>query len=122
MKYFLYISFLIFSTTIFSQTEQNIYNQNKETILEYFRNETIGGKLDFEANLKDDEAPFYRIGNILYNRKDYGILLWALAVKKTQKFSKKEAMKLWEEIKKRKLTKPEKKAFNKGYKMELNGK
>jgi hypothetical protein len=119
MKNLILLSFLIFSTLTFSQTEKSIYNQNKETVLEYFRTETNGGKLDFESKLKDDKAPFYRIGNILYNRKDYGILLWAMAIKKTEKLSKKEAIKLWEEIKKRKLTKPEKKAFKKGFEMEL---
>jgi len=120
MRNLIFLSFLIFSTLTFCQTEKSIYNQNKETVLEYFRMETNGGKLDFQAKMKDDKAPFYKIGNILYNRKDYGILLWALAIKKTEKFSEKEAIKLWEEIKKRKLTKPEKKAFNKGFKMELN--
>ncbi len=111
---------LIFSTTVFSQTEQSIYNQDKETVLKYFRAETNGGKLDFEKKMRDDEAPFYKIENILYNRKDYGIILWALAIRKTQKFTRKDAMKLWEEIKQRKMTKPEKKAFKKGYSIELN--
>jgi hypothetical protein len=120
MKTLILISFLICNTLSFSQTEKSIYNQNKETVLEYFRAETNGGKLDFESNLKDGKSPFYKIGNILYNRKDYGILLWAMAIKKTGKLSKKEAINLWEEIKKRKLTKPEKNAFKKGFKMELN--
>ncbi|WP_299442852.1 hypothetical protein [uncultured Aquimarina sp.] len=120
MKNLILLSFLILSTLTFSQTEKSIYNQNKETVLEYFRKETNGGKLDFELKLKDDKAHFYGIGNVLYNRKDYGILLWATAIKKTKKLSRKEAIKLWEEIKEKKLTKPEKKAFKKGFKMELN--
>jgi hypothetical protein len=113
------IILLIISCSAFGQNEYSIYDQDKETVTEYFQKETIGGKLDFELKMKDDKAPFYRIGNILYNRKDFGILLWAQAIKMTGKFSKKEALKLWEEIKKRKLTKPEKKAFKKGFTMEL---
>lgn len=119
MKNLITLALLIFSTLTFSQNEQSIYNQDKETVLKYFREETNGGKLDFEMKLKDDEAPFYLIDRIMYNRKDYGILLWAQAIKQTNKFSKKDAIKLWEEIKNRKLTKPEKKAFKKGFDMEL---
>jgi hypothetical protein len=107
------------SCLTFGQSEQSIYNQDKETVLEYFRKETINGKLDFELKMKDDEAPFYRVGNVLYNRKDFGILLWAQAIKQTEKFSMKESIKLWEEIKKRKLTKPEKRAFEKGFNKDL---
>lgn len=119
MNKLLIIVLLMISLSSFSQTEQSIYNQDKETVTEYFRNETIGGKLDFELKMKDDESPFYLVGNVMYNRKDFGILLWAQAIKKTGKFSMKEASKLWEEIKQRKLTKPEKKAFKKGFTMEL---
>ncbi|WP_299684031.1 hypothetical protein [uncultured Dokdonia sp.] len=119
MNKFLTILFLTTSYLTFGQKENNIYNQDKETVIEYFRAETINGKLDFELNMKDDKAPFYRVGNILYNRKDFGILLWSQAIKRTEKFSIKEAIKLWEEIKQRKLSKPEKKAFKKGFKMEL---
>lgn len=104
----------------YGQTEQqNIYNQDKETVIKYFREETIKGKLDFELKMKNDEAPFYRVGNILYNRKDFGILLWAQAIKQSKKFSIEEAIKLWEEIKHRKLNKPEKRAFKKGFNIEL---
>jgi len=120
MKKPLIIIFLIVSNITFGQTEQSIYDQDIKTVLKYFRAETIGGKLDFEEKMKDNNAPFYLIDRIMYNRKDYGILLWAQAIKQTQKFSKKEATKLWEEIKNRKLTKPEKKAFKKGFEMELN--
>lgn len=120
MKNLITLILLIFSTLAFSQKKQSIYNQDKETVLKYFRAETNGGKLDFELQLKNDEAPFYLIDKVMYNRKDYGILLWAQAIKQTQKFSKKEAIKLWEEIKNRKLTKPEKKAFKKGFEIELN--
>ncbi len=119
MNKFLIVFFLIISFLAFGQEEQSIYNQNKKIVLEYFRAETIDGKLDFELKMKDDEAPFYRLGNILYNRKDFGILLWAQAIKQTEKFSLKESIKLWEDIKQRKLSKPEKRAFKKGFSMEL---
>ena len=119
MNKFLTIFFLTISCLTFGQAEQSIYNQDKETVLEYFRTETIDGKLDFELKMKDDEAPFYRVGNVLYNRKDFGILLWAQAIKQTEKLSMKESVKFWEEIKQRKLTKPEKRAFKKEFSMEL---
>jgi len=114
--------FLLFIViqNIVSQNPVNIYNKDKVTVLKYFMKETIGGgKLDFEMKMKDDKSPFYLIDKVMYNRKDFSILLWAQAIKKTQKFSKKESVNLWQEIKKRKLTKPEKKAFNKGFKMIL---
>ena len=120
MKNLTVICFLIISNIAFCQTEPSIYNdQDKETVLEYFRTETIGGKLDFEMKMKDDKRSFYLINKVMYNRKDYGILLWAQTIKQTQKFSKKQAIKLWEEIKSKKITKSEKKAFNKGFNMEL---
>ena len=118
MNKFLGIVFLIISGVTFGQ--QSIYNQDKETILEYFRTETVGGKLDFEMKMKNDEAPFYLVENILYNRKDFGIFLWAQAIKQTRKFSQKESIRLWKEIKKRNFTKPERKAFRKGFTMEVS--
>lgn len=119
MNKFIIVLFLTICSFAFGQTENSIYNQDKETVLKYFRAETINGKLDFELKMKDDEAPFYRVENVLYNRKDFGILLWAQSIKQTEKFSLKEAIKLWEEIKQRKLSKPEKRAFKKGFSIEL---
>ena len=48
--------------------------------------------------MKNDKVSFYRVENIIYNRKDFGILL-AQAIKKTGKFSRKEATKLWKKLK-----------------------
>lgn len=87
--------------------------------LNYIKEESIGGKLDFELKMKDDESAFYLYDRIAYNRKDFGILLWGAAVKKAGISSHKKAIKLWEEIQNRKLTKPEKKALIKGFKTKL---
>ena len=89
---------------------------SKEQLDEYLKIETIGGKLDFELNMKADERPFYLYDRVMYNRKDFGIFLWGAAVKKLGINSHKKAIELWEEIKERKLSKPEKKALIKGYK------
>jgi len=83
---------------------------SKEQLDEYLKIETIGGKLDFELNMKADERPFYLYDRVMYNRKDFGIF------KKLGINSHKKAIELWEEIKERKLSKPEKKALIKGYK------
>jgi len=87
--------------------------------IEYIKQETIGGKLDFELKMKNDDRSFYMYDRIMYNRKDFGIFLWGAAVKRSGISSHKKAIKLWEEIKKRELTKPEKKALIKGYKTKV---
>ena len=87
MNKILTIFLLILSYSVFGQAEQSVYNKDKETVTEYFRNETVGGKLDFKLKMKNDKVSFYRVENIIYNRKDFGILLWAQAIKKTGKFS-----------------------------------
>jgi hypothetical protein len=85
----------------------------------YIKKESIGGKLDFtkkvEAQYKD--APFIRFGdsNILYNKKDFAILLWAANVRNLGIESFDQAVKIWEEIYKRTLTDPEKKALKAGF-------
>lgn len=119
MKSLITLLFLAVSTVAVSQTQVSIYDQDKETVLRYFKTETIGGRLDFEAKMKEDKAPFYLIENTMYNRKDYSILLWAQAIKRTNKLKKNEAIKLWEEIKQRRLTKAEKRAFLKGFSMDI---
>ncbi len=120
MKKILVVFLFLVYGVIFSQETNSIYQESKEIVLAYFKKETIGGKLDFAKNMKDDKSPFYLLEKTLYNRKDFSVLLWAQAIKKTGKFQKKEAMFLWEQIKNRNLTKSEKKAFTKGYKMSLD--
>ncbi|MEO9953137.1 hypothetical protein [Nonlabens sp.] len=118
MNKFLIIFLMTLSYSVFGQTSDSIYSQDKETIIEYFKKETIGGKLDFELKMKDDSTPFYRVENTLYNHKDIGILLWAKAIKMTEQFTEEEAYKLWEEIQERKLTEAELRAFDKGLSMK----
>ncbi|WP_405368192.1 MULTISPECIES: hypothetical protein [unclassified Nonlabens] len=118
MNKFLLLFLMTVSYSVFGQSNFSVYDQDKETIIEYFKQETIGGKLDFELKMKDVSTPFYRVENTLYNRKDMGILLWAKAIKMTEQFTEEEAYKLWEEIQERKLTEAEQRAFEKGFSMK----
>jgi len=119
MNKLIVLVFLIVSKLTFGQVVESINNQDKKVVLEYFRSESVGGKLDFELKLKDDGKTFYMFDNIIYNKKDFAIFMWGQAIKQTEKFSKKEAIELWEEINQKDLTKPEKKALYRGFKTNL---
>lgn len=117
-KTLLFLLTILLTNSSFGQEILNDYKISLEK-LEYIKKETIGGKLDFELKMKDADRPFYMYDRIMYNRKDFGIFLWGAAVKKAGIVSNNEAIKLWEEIKQKKMTKPEKKALIKGYKAKL---
>lgn len=82
---------------------------------EYIKKETIGGKLDFDKTLENEKTPFFLYDGIAYNKKDFAIYLWGKKVKMLGISSIKKAAKLWEEINKRELTTPEKKALKNGF-------
>lgn len=86
-------------------------------IREYIKNETIDGELDFNKVLEKKEGLLLYDG-IAYNKKDFAFLLWGKKVKILGLKSSKSAIKLMEEVKERKLTKPEKKALKKGFESE----
>ena len=107
----LYVLFLLFIGIA-------AFGQN-ETVEEYIRKESIGGELDF-TKIADEQAPkagLIAFENVVYNKKDFAILLWAAKVKSLGIKSHKKAANLWEEINKRKLTTPEMKALKAGIKM-----
>ncbi len=89
--------------------------------VEYIKRETIGGDLDFNKVPEDNQSLLVYDG-IAYNKKDFAIFLWGKKVSRLGIKSTKEATKLWEEIHKRALTKPEKKALINGFESEEVGK
>lgn len=115
MKKLLTLTCLITSYFAVSQTDKSIDNLEKETSLLYNKTESDSTKLDIDLKIEDNNTLFYKVDNTLYNRNDYVILRWAEAIKQTQKFSQKEASKLWQELHLRKMTRSEKKAFVKGF-------
>ncbi len=96
-------------------------NAQKPRTLEFIKSESVGGQLDFSKTVEKDfsNAPFIRFGDILYNKKDFAILLWGSKVKSLGIDSLNDAEKLWEEINKRTLTEPEKKALKVGFETKI---
>jgi hypothetical protein len=108
---------LILATSSFSQSENS--TEPTEDPIAYIKQETIGGKLDFNQVLDREKKALYVYDGIAYHKKDFAIFLWAQAVKRKGISSSKKAAKLWEEINKRELTGPEEKALKKGFKAEI---
>lgn len=108
MKKLLIIVFI--STGVFTFAQQT----DKEV---YIKKESIGGKLDFSKRIEEkySDAPFVKFGDTLYNKKDFTILIWAANVRTVGAESFDQAVKLWEEINKRSLAEPEKKALKTGF-------
>lgn len=104
----IYLTMLIlFNITIsFSQVNE---------ISSYIKNESIGGKLDFTKVVVEYKSHFIAYEKIMYNKKDFAILLWGNKVKELGLKSLNEIIELWEEINNRKLTAPELKALKVGF-------
>ncbi|CAM4006981.1 hypothetical protein FLCU109888_13295 [Flavobacterium cucumis] len=96
-------------------------NAQKQQTLDFIKNESVGGQLDFSKIVERDysKAPFIRFGDILYNKKDFGILMWGAKVKSLGIDSLEEVEKLWEEINNRALTEPEKRALKIGFEAKI---
>lgn len=82
---------------------------------EYIKKESIGGKLDFNKVLETENQSLFLYDGIAYNKKDFAIFLWGKKVKTLGINSSKKATILWEEINKRELTAPERKALVAGF-------
>ena len=94
--------------------------QNKE-LHESIKKESIGGTLDF-TNAAEKQASgkgLILYEGVAYNKKDFAILLWGVAVRASGINTIREACNLWEEINKRELTKTEKKALRTGFEAKL---
>ncbi|MDF2931880.1 MAG: hypothetical protein K0R36_1211 [Chryseobacterium sp.] len=83
----------------------------------YIKKESIGGKLDFTKKVEEKytDSPMIAFGNTIYNKKDFAILLWGANVRNLGIESFDQTAKLWEEIYKKSLTEPEKKALKTGF-------
>ena len=106
---------------IFLISTSFIGNAQDNEITKFIKTESIGGKLDF-TKFAEEQAQgtyFIRFGDILYNKKDFAILMWGAKVKSLGIENIKTANKLWEEINKRNLTDAEKRALKKGFKLKL---
>lgn len=101
--------------------EKIIDNHDNENsnIEEYIKTESKGGKLDFKSTVEKYDGAFINFKGILYNKKDFAILMWGAAVKKNGIKELNKAQSLWQEINERKLTEPELKALQKGFETEF---
>lgn len=119
MKTLIVIIVSLFITTLsYGQTTAS-GNGRIEDPIEFIKKESEGGKLDFNAVLEKDDKGFYLYDGVAYNKKDFAIFLWGQAVKRQGITSSKRAIELWEDINKRELTDPERKALTKGFKAKI---
>jgi hypothetical protein len=96
--------------------ERIIHHDDQNAALEkYIKTESKGGKLDFKDSVEKYEGAFINFDRMLYNKKDFAILMWAAAVKKVGIADLNNAQRLWQEINERNLTEPELKALRKGF-------
>lgn len=86
----------------------------------YIRQESVGGDLDFEMLLADEEQFLFTGGNASYKKKDYATYLWGQKVKTYGVKSSKKAVKLWQKLHWRKLEETEKKALIAGFESGKN--
>lgn len=101
--------------------EKVLGNDNEENlnIEEYIKTESKGGKLDFKDNVEKYEGTLINFDGVLYNKKDFAILMWGAAVKKIGITEVNKAQLLWQKIYERNLTEPELKALRKGFETKL---
>ncbi|WP_223606480.1 hypothetical protein [Chryseobacterium sp. OSA05B] len=91
------------------------HDDENSNLEKYIKTESKGGKLDFKNTVEKYETAFINFDGIMYNKKDFAILMWGAAVKKTGITELNKAQLLWEEINERNLTEPELKALRKGF-------
>jgi len=84
-------------------------------VRKYIKKETINGELDFNKVLEKEENALFAFDGFAYNKKDFAIYLWGKKVQTLGIKSGKSAVKLWEEINERKLSKAEKGALKRGF-------
>ncbi|MDR2237834.1 MAG: hypothetical protein LBE92_17055 [Chryseobacterium sp.] len=97
--------------------EKIIKNNDSEslTIEEYIKAESKGGKLDFKKTVEEYNGFFINFDGIMYNKKDFAILMWGAAVKQAGITELDKAQLLWQKIYERNLSEPELKALRKGF-------
>ena len=98
-----------------------IGNAQDNEISKFIKAESIGGKLDFTKVAEEQAQGSYFVlyEDILYNKKDFAILMWGAKVKSLGIENIKTVNKLWEEINRRDLTDAEKRALKKGFELKM---
>lgn len=94
-----------------------VANQEKPediNVESFIAKESFGGKLDFTKQLEQYDGKLIAYENIMYNKKDFNILLWGAAVSKLGVNDFETIKSIWEKTFKRKLTEPEERALKKG--------
>ncbi|WBV61812.1 hypothetical protein PFY12_06730 [Chryseobacterium camelliae] len=97
--------------------EKIIVNHKDENsnIEEYIKAESKGGRFDFKNTVEKYDGSLINFDGVMYNKKDFAILMWGAAVKKAGITELNKAKLLWQEINERSLTEPELKALQKGF-------
>lgn len=109
------VFFLFIGGFVFAQDDP----ENLSSIIDYIKSESLGGALDFEQEMKNDEQSFYAFNKIIYNRKDFAIFKWGIAVKHAGLPNSDMAIDIWEEIWQRTLSESERKALIRGFETKL---
>lgn len=107
------VGLIIISTVVFAQN-LNPDKHELMDVIEYIKRETIGGKLDFKAVLKNPGEVITHSNGVRFNKKDYHVFLWGQSVRKLGFTSSDKAANLWEEIHGEKLTIPQRTALRIG--------
>lgn len=82
---------------------------------DYVRKETVGGALDFTAQLAGDKRKSFMHEKTAYSKAEYAVFLWGEATGNLGIPSYKKASKLWQELHSRKLTADEARALKAGF-------
>jgi len=64
------------------------------------------------------DGEFFKVTGVIYNRRDFGLLLWGATVKKLGVRNADEALELYEEIRSEELDDPGRRALRRGFEME----
>ena len=115
-KLFFSVVCLLMTTMALGQLSAGEEDIVVDHVVEYLKKESVGGELDFNSVLEKDEKGFYLYDGVAYNKKDFAIFLWGQAVRKRGSLSRAEAIQLWQEIHGRELSRPERKALERGFK------
>ncbi len=104
---------------IFLASVLSLWAQDQSPI-EYIKQESIGGKLDFMKELEEQgkAKKLVPYEGTVYSSNEFAIIRWAEEVHNLGLRSSKEAIELWEFIYQRELSHDEIKVFKKGFKLK----
>ena len=105
---------LIVITTVLLAQNQDPEKQPTTDVVQYIKQETIGGELDFRGVLENPGEVIAHSNGVRFNKKDYHVFLWGESVRRLGFTSSDKAARLWEEIHAEKLTGPQRTALRIG--------